>query len=107
VNGTIPCWATASTATGCVNKTCSHALATVITDTTCNEFLSTCLTNGAGCVDKTAACSTYTGNATICSNFTGNSKKCFKKDGCGDRACADITNAANQATCDAYLNNVC
>jgi len=47
---------------------------------TCEEFLTGCLFDGNGsCVDKSALCTAYTGDATTCLNFTGEngSKPCY------------------------------
>lgn len=41
-------------------------------DTACESFLTGCLYDGNGsCVDKSASCTAYTGDATSCLNYKG------------------------------------
>jgi hypothetical protein len=42
---------------------------------------------------------------TQCAAFTGNSKRCYNKDSCADRLCADKTTAADNTECTTYLSS--
>jgi len=80
-----------------MDKLCIHAPSTVANDGECASFLSGCLFKGtgAGCIDSTSECTSYTGTSTACATFTGNSKKCHKTDVCADRVCSDKSSAVD------------
>jgi hypothetical protein len=61
-NFTKKCWndTSAVSTTVCLDRTCAQDIAS-IADGACISFLSTCLTKGTGCIEKTALCTAYLG----------------------------------------------
>ncbi|CAD8122988.1 unnamed protein product [Paramecium sonneborni] len=106
-NKTNRCWNTSPTTGNCVDKLCTQATG-MADDTACESFLSGCLYDGNGsCVDKSASCLSYTGDATTCLNFKGNNgaNPCFVGSGgrCKSKACTDDSTSTSDGDCDTFL----
>ncbi|CAD8205842.1 unnamed protein product [Paramecium pentaurelia] len=106
-NKTIRCWNTSATSGSCTNKQCNQATG-MADNNTCEDFLTGCLYDGNGsCVDKSAQCTAYTGDATTCPGFTGGngSKPCYKgaSGKCRDKSCYDDTTSDSDGACDTFL----
>ena len=97
-------------ASACSLLACSSAPATTTTNAACGTFRKGCLTNGAGCVESTVACSGYKGTQTTCNAFVGNSVPCTNTstsvatDACINKTCALNTTAKNDADCKAWIS---
>ncbi|CAK64749.1 unnamed protein product (macronuclear) [Paramecium tetraurelia] len=105
------CYGDSATTTkaACRDRRCSD-LATATSDADCENFLSGCLFNGVGCVDKSAACSAYRGNQDTCSGFKGSNgtKYCWGPSAttvgnCADRKCSDKSGSTTDTECQTFL----
>ncbi|CAD8071729.1 unnamed protein product [Paramecium sonneborni] len=107
---TIKCTNTnvATDSTDCTAPVCSDNK-DATTDEACKSYHINCLTNGAGCIDSSAACSAYPGSSTdICGKFKGANQvnPCWWKAGsnCVDKACTDADNTnTTDELCDKFL----
>jgi hypothetical protein len=102
-DGTKFCWY--SSGSYCTNKLCSHAATTLKTNEACGDFLTGCVTNGAGCVDPTStACSSYSGTKLQCETYSyvpsaSNIDKCTRLEPCTTKTCTDKTGVTNNKDC--------
>ncbi|CAD8182439.1 unnamed protein product [Paramecium octaurelia] len=60
----------------CRSRICSDNM-TDNSDIQCQYFKSGCVTNGKGCIDITASCSSYKGTQEQCSKFMGNNRTVY------------------------------
>lgn len=82
------CWNTlsASAETPCKIRECTDASIDLKSNDECKNFLSSCLTNGHGCISEFLPCSSYDGTLGECSNFIGNGMKCYNRYTCTTRS---------------------
>ncbi|CAD8176717.1 unnamed protein product [Paramecium octaurelia] len=74
----------------CQERKCENANKTNNTDELCQQYLSTCITNGRGCVIQLKLCNTYTGTADECNHYIGSDGKCtIGTSGCKVRVCSE------------------
>jgi len=110
------CWNPSSVTiatTYCVDKKCSDDNVST-TDIACNSSLTDCITKGTGCIEKTAACGSYSGTQAICSTFKGNSgtKPCWNvitaslTTPCIEKTCIHNTTATSDTECETFFPRV-
>ena len=75
---------------------------TTTTDAACSTLISTCTTNGAGCVTK-VNCSGYNKIACGVAATTDGSKCIWSSSVCRNIVCSDNTTAKSDSECDTYL----
>lgn len=98
-NGNTCWWVSGS----CTARLCSHAASTLTTDATCDAFLKGCWTNGAGCVDNTVTCGSYTGTDVTCAAFTrGCTGSGSTAAACIEKTCSGNTTATSDSACNTY-----
>ncbi|TNV71507.1 hypothetical protein FGO68_gene15846 [Halteria grandinella] len=100
--------------TPCVSRTCDNASTSFNSDSQCSQYLNSCLTNGAGCIDATKDCSYYKGTSTTCENFTGYVSstaprvKCWSNSSsdafCIQRSCSLATSMTSDTDCGNFLS---
>ncbi|CAD8206022.1 unnamed protein product [Paramecium pentaurelia] len=110
-NKTNRCWNTSATSGACTNKQCTQATG-MADDTTCESFLTGCLYDGnSSCVDKSASCTSYTGDATSCLNYKGDNgtNPCYQGSGgkCRSKSCNDDNTSTSDGDCNTFLPDKC
>ncbi|CAD8162524.1 unnamed protein product [Paramecium pentaurelia] len=87
----------------CRSRICSDNLIDN-SDTQCSYFKIDCVTNGQGCIDINASCSSYKGTQEQCSKFMGNNKTIYcwndldasSDKNCIDKQCQHIMGTTNE-----------
>ncbi|CAD8107903.1 unnamed protein product [Paramecium sonneborni] len=99
-----PCWW--KLGNSCLDKVCTDADTSYISDDGCDKFLKGCVTTGAGCIGKSEECSAYKGlTQEGCLKL---SKGCSRREKCTvEITCDKIDKPTSQESCDAILANRC
>ncbi|CAD8160881.1 unnamed protein product [Paramecium octaurelia] len=88
----------------CQERKCENASTIYNTDELCQYYLSSCITNGRGCVTQLKLCNTYTGTADECNHYIGSDGKCtIGLSGCKVRVCNEAPDTFKSDTdCNDY-----
>ncbi|CAD8087924.1 unnamed protein product [Paramecium sonneborni] len=90
----------------CQQRKCENASQTNNTDELCQQYLTTCITNGRGCVTQLKLCNTYLGTADECNHYIGSDGKCtLGSNSCKVRVCNEAPDTLKtDADCKDYQN---